>query len=76
MTKSDTGDLIKWNIGKLEKGTIDYHYNLLELYKYEELKINTNKLHSEGIEALNKGKLMESLEKFKNLRNELLNYLS
>ncbi|MFX1257875.1 MAG: hypothetical protein ACFFAN_08455 [Promethearchaeota archaeon] len=72
---SKQGDLVKWNVGAMEQKTLNYHYKLLELYKFEELKILINTLDKEGLTALNNHKLGEALGKFTEIRNHLENYI-
>ena len=69
------GSLVKWNIGKLEPTKIKYHYKLLELYKLEELKALIYKLDKEGFSALKKDKIIESLEKYKEILKILKDFI-
>ncbi|TXT66487.1 MAG: hypothetical protein BAJALOKI1v1_290009 [Promethearchaeota archaeon] len=70
--KMNQGSLVKWNIGILEPSTINYHYKLLELYRFEELKALIHKLDAEGFEALENDNVIDSLKKY----NEILNLLN
>jgi len=72
---SKQGDLIKWNIGAMEKVTLKYHYKLLELYKFEELKILINQWDKEGLGALDNNDLLEALGKYKKVVDLLSDYL-
>jgi hypothetical protein len=69
--KVSQGSLVKWNIGTLEPKTIKYHYKLLELYKFEELKALIYKLDNEGFEALKKDESESALLKY----NEIVDVL-
>ncbi len=64
---------LKWKIGNLNDGTLNFHYKLLEMNRYEEIKISINELNSEGLNNLNDGNLLGVLSKFKEIRNLLNN---
>lgn len=68
----EMGDLFKWNIGSMKEETIAYHYKLLEIYRFEEIKINIHELNAKGLEDLEKGDFLGALEKYKEIRNLLL----
>ncbi len=70
------GDLVKWNIGKLEASTLKYHYKLLELFKFEELKIETSILDKEGLAALDNEDLNEVFNKFNQKKMLFEKYIS
>ena len=72
-TGLEIGEIFKWDIGTMDAGTLNYHYKLLELYRFEEMKINIDNLNKEGIENIKKGKIIEALNKYKEIRNSLLN---
>jgi len=68
----EMGDLFKWNIGAMKEETIAYHYKLLEIYRFEEIKINIRELNTKGLEDLEKGDFLGALEKYKEIRNLLI----
>lgn len=69
--KLEMGDLFKWNIGSMKEETIAYHYKLLEIYRFEEIKINIHELNAKGLIHLEKGEILGALEKYKEIRNLL-----
>ena len=73
-TTSEHGELVKWNIGTMEIETLNYQYRLLELYRYEEIKININHLNKEGLDSLERGDLSNSLAIYEKLINQLEEY--
>ena len=68
----EMGNLFKWNIGSMKEESIAYHYKLLEIYRFEEIKININELNKKGFKDLEKGDFLGALEKFKEIRNLLI----
>ena len=75
ITSSKHGELIKWNVGSMEAETLNYHYKLLELYKFEELKIAVNNLDNEGFGALTENNLIEALSKYREVISLLTDYI-
>jgi hypothetical protein len=73
--ETNQGSLVKWNIGILEPTKIKYHYKLLELYKLEELKALIYELDKESFNALKKDKIIESLEKYKEILKILKDFI-
>ncbi len=73
--KSMQGNLLKWNIGKLEPKTIDYRYKLLELYRFEELKALIYQLDKEGFSALKQENYDVSRGKYKEILKVLEGYI-
>ncbi|MFX1393599.1 MAG: hypothetical protein ACFFAH_08490 [Promethearchaeota archaeon] len=71
-TSLEIGEIFKWNIGSMEAGTLNYHYKLLELYRFEEIKININQLIKDGEDLIKKGKILEALNKYKEIREQLI----
>ncbi|MFX0187833.1 MAG: hypothetical protein ACFE8A_08860 [Candidatus Hodarchaeota archaeon] len=43
----------------MDTETLNYHYKLLELYKFKEFKIAINELDKEGIPVLNGDNLLK-----------------
>ncbi len=74
-SKFTHGELVKWNIGTMKKGTLNYHYKLLELYKFEELKIIIHNLDNVGYDALKKNDGIQSIVKYKEIVNELEDFV-
>jgi hypothetical protein len=72
-TISEMGDMLKWNVGKLDDQTLNYHYKLIELSRMEEIKINISDLSKEGLNALNSGDSQEAIKKYKEIRTILVN---
>lgn len=68
----EMGNLFKWNIGSMKEETIAYHYKLLEIYRFEEIKINIHELNTKGLEDLEKGDFLGALAKYKEIRNLLI----
>ncbi|MFX1385176.1 MAG: hypothetical protein ACFFBP_22380 [Promethearchaeota archaeon] len=71
-TNLEIGELFKWDIGTMEEGTLNYHYKLLELYRFEEIKININQLNKDGEDLIKKGNIVEALNKYKEIRDQLI----
>jgi hypothetical protein len=69
--RADQGDLVKWNIGIMKEITINYQYRLLELYKFEEIKVIINELSKKGMDNLNKGDLTDGLNIYDKIINTL-----
>ncbi|HEY0087994.1 MAG TPA: hypothetical protein VGB37_04080, partial [Candidatus Lokiarchaeia archaeon] len=69
--RADQGDLVKWNIGIMDEITLNYQYRLLELYKFEEIKVIINELSKKGMDNLNKGDLTDGL----NIYDKIINHL-
>jgi hypothetical protein len=76
ITSADQGELIKWNVGNMEPKTLNYHYKLLDLYKFEQLKILITKLNKDGLAALHEDELDNSLGKFSEITKLLNEYIA
>ncbi len=75
VSKASQGSLVKWGIGTMKKGTLlEYFYKLLELYKFEDLKMRIIKLDAEGIGAFKSQDLITALDKYEEILKELNNY--
>jgi hypothetical protein len=72
-TTSEMGELFKWNIGRMDEQTLNYHYKLIELSRMEEIKINVKELSKEGLDALNSGDSQEAIKKYQEIRTILVN---
>jgi tetratricopeptide (TPR) repeat protein len=67
------GSLVKWFVNNVPVNyTNIYNYQLLEIYKFEQLKIDANTFSAEALEDLEKGKISVSLEKF----NKIVQFLN
>ncbi|MFW9898658.1 MAG: hypothetical protein ACFFDO_05300 [Candidatus Thorarchaeota archaeon] len=71
-TDLETGELFKWNIETMDAGTLNYHYKLLELNRFEKTKIDIDQLSKEGQDLIEKGKIIEALNKYKEIKNQLI----
>ncbi|MBY8982585.1 MAG: hypothetical protein KGD57_06535 [Candidatus Lokiarchaeota archaeon] len=72
--KTEKGDIIKWNIGNMENAALNYNYRLLELYKFEELKIKVKNLTKDGNKSLRDGNLTETMQNYDKIINELMEF--
>ncbi len=70
-TDSESGINFRWNVGTMDVGTLNYYHKLLDLSKFEETKKNINKIDKEASEFMRKGLIIEALEKFKEIRNNI-----
>ncbi len=68
------GELVKWDIGILEEKTLNHQYRLLELYRYEEIKIAVDALNKEFINFLDKGELSKAVNRFHEIGGLLEEY--
>ena len=62
--KSEIGEIIKWNIGTMDSKTLNYNYKLLELYKFEELKIIINELDNKGFSDIENKDIIECIDNY------------
>jgi len=72
---SNVGDLIKWNIGRMESETLNYHYRLLEIYRLEEIKIKIEELDTKGTEAIIEGRIPNALQNYQQIKDIISDYL-
>jgi 3-deoxy-D-manno-octulosonate 8-phosphate phosphatase KdsC-like HAD superfamily phosphatase len=72
--ESKMGELIKWDIGDLEEKTLDHRYRLLELYRYEEIKMAVDSLNKDFIKYLDKGQLNKAVERYHEMGGMLEEY--
>ena len=75
-SSSTMGELVRWNVGAMEKSTLNYHYKLLELYCLEEIKIDVNDLDQKALEAINKGNIIVALENYKKIKDTLIKFIN
>ena len=71
---SKLGELVKWNVGTMEPKTLNYNYRLLELYRYEEIKINISDMAQKGIDSLDIGDISKALGEYEKIINNLEEY--
>jgi len=62
VTTSKNGELVKWELGTLEQKNLDYRYRLLELYRFEEIKIQVDKLNKSFLDSLEKNDLARAVD--------------
>ncbi len=74
ISSSDKGELIEWKMGSLQTGTYNYHYRLIEIYKFEEIKIKINSLNEQAQNALNEGNLTKAVSHYKEIIELLETY--
>ena len=70
-SRSKQGELVKWNVGKMEAGTINYQYRLVELFRLEELKVDLTNIRKEAKDSIDKGDLTEALMQYEKVINQL-----
>lgn len=69
------GSLVKWTVNNVPVNYSSiYHYQLLEIYRFEDLKVKINQLSKIGIINLEKSLLKESQSKFKEITEILSEY--
>ncbi len=72
--ETEIGNIIKWSIENIEKNVLNFNYRLMELYKYEELKNSIKDLARDGINSLNNGNLLETLQFYEKIINQFKEY--
>ncbi len=73
--KSNNGALIKWNIKEFDKEQVAIHqYRLMEIYKFEDLKIITKKDSKRAIQLVKQSKLQESNDVYSTIIKRLAYY--
>lgn len=73
---AETGQLIKWNVGTLEQGSMNYYYKLLELYLFEELKISIDELDKKGHGFLENGDIPKSIKEYEEILKLLNQFIN
>ena len=71
----EIGELFKWSVGNMDIDTLNYNYKLLELYKFEEIKTMINNLNQNCLKNLNKGDIKTALAEYKELKQQILNFV-
>ncbi len=73
--KQKAGSLVKWNISHLDQDqSLLHRYQLLEIFRFEDLKIAINQIYEDAFEELEQGKLSVSLNKFADIINLFEDY--
>ena len=72
--QSKMGELVKWDIGKLGETTLNHHYRLLELYRYEEIKIAVDALNKDFVKLLERGELTKAVDTYHEIGKQLEEY--
>jgi hypothetical protein len=68
------GELVKWDIGTLKEKELNHQYRLLELYRYEEIKIAVDALNKEFVNFLDKGELTKAVNRYHEIGGMLEEY--
>jgi len=74
VTSSKNGELVKWELGTLEQVNLDYRYRLLELYRFEEIKIAVDSLNKQFMDLLEKNELASAVEKYHEMGTKIEEY--
>ena len=53
--------------------TLNFTYKLIDKHHFDESISEINKLNNDGLESLNKGDILDALDKYKHIRNEIVN---
>ena len=72
ITGFEFGEIFRWDIGIMSDETIRFIYKLIDRNKFEDIKSEITKLNKEGLENLNKGHILDALDKYKQIRNEII----
>ena len=73
ITGFEFGELFRWDIGIMSDETLKFSYKLIDKHQFDDLKSEINNLNNEGLESLNKGDILDALDKYKQIRNEIIN---
>ena len=73
---SNMGDLVEWNIGTMDVDSINNRYKLIELFKFEELKVLVNEIDEKAYNSLINNKINDSIEKYNEILALINNFLS
>ncbi|MBD3351401.1 MAG: hypothetical protein GF364_07935 [Candidatus Lokiarchaeota archaeon] len=73
--ENKNGALVKWQLNDIPVDYSNvYEYQLIEIYRYEQLKIKVNKLAEEAFKILEKGHIPDSLKQYKEIKKILAKY--
>ncbi len=67
------GELFRWDIGIMSDETLNFTYKLIDKHHFDDIKSEIDKLNNDGLESLNKGDILDALEKYKHIRDEIVN---
>jgi len=74
VSESKHGELIKWELGDFKPQSINYQYRLLELYRFEEIKVKVNAMNNAFMDLLEKNELAKAVEKYHEIGSQLEEY--
>ncbi|HEY0088978.1 MAG TPA: hypothetical protein VGB37_09045, partial [Candidatus Lokiarchaeia archaeon] len=69
------GELFKWPVGNIDISTLNFNYKLLESYKFEDIKTIVKNLNQNCLKNLNKGDIKTALAEYKELKQQILNFV-
>jgi hypothetical protein len=72
ITGFEFGEIFRWDIGIMSDERIQFTYKLIDKNQFEEIKSEINNLNKEGLDYLNKGNILDALDKYKQIRNEII----
>ncbi|MFX1338756.1 MAG: hypothetical protein ACFFDK_09115 [Promethearchaeota archaeon] len=67
------GELFRWDIGIMSDETLKFTYKLIDKHHFDDSKSEIDKLNNDGLESLHKGNIIDALDKYKQIRDEILN---
>jgi len=73
ITGFEFGELFRWDIGIMSDETLNFTYKLIDKHQFDDTKSEINNLNNDGLESLNKGDILDALDKYKQIRNEIVN---
>ncbi len=72
ITGFEFGEIFRWDIGIMSDETIKFTYKLIDKNQFEDIKSEITNLNKQGLDSLNKGKFLDALDKYKQIRNEII----
>ncbi|MBD3339774.1 MAG: hypothetical protein GF353_11735 [Candidatus Lokiarchaeota archaeon] len=72
LVDDELGQLFKWEINSFSGEKMEFEYILIDNSNFGEIEDQINKLSDQGLQAVNKGKIIEALQKYKDIKNLLL----
>ena len=73
---SNKGDQIEWKIGTMDVDSINHRYKLIELFKFEEIKVLVNGIDEKAYNCLKNNNINESIEKYNEIVGLINDFLS
>lgn len=67
------GELFRWDIGIMSDETLNFTYKLIDKHQFDDIKSEINNLNNDGLESLNKGDILDALDKYKQIRDDIVN---